>query len=292
MEPKRRTRISRARTISRARRAGTGLLINGVLLALTAFMGFPFLWMLTSSFKPLDEIFTGDTFLPAQFTLNSYQLLFSEFNVGRTMLNSLVYAAAATALALFSSALSGYAFAKFRFPGRRPLFGLVLASMALPFLMILVPLFVLMRNVFHWINTPWPLILPAAATAFGIFYMRQYMLSFPTEVLDAARVDGATEARTFRSIVVPMSMPALAGLGLLQFLASWNAFLWPMAVLQSPEIQTLPILLMQLNGVDQFHRRWDLLMAGAVISVVPVVILVLVLRRRFVEGVSGGAVKG
>jgi lactose/L-arabinose transport system permease protein len=137
------------------------------------FMVFPFAWMAVSSLKPFSEIFAGDTFLPAAPTLDNYASLFSRYDVGRAIWNSTFIAVFFTVLSTILCALGGYAFAKFTFPGRRWLFGFVLATLAIPFAVLLVPLFLLMRNVLHWIDTPWPLIVPWAANAFGIFFMRQ-----------------------------------------------------------------------------------------------------------------------
>jgi hypothetical protein len=155
------------------------------LAAISALMLFPFAWMLASSFKPFTEIFAGRSFLPVQPTLANYASLFQQSDALRKVWNSLYIAALYTALAVFLCAMGGYAFAKFRFPGRGVLFGFLLATMAVPFAVTMVPLFIMMRNWFHWIDTPWPLIVPWAANAFGIFFMRQYMLSVPDDMLDA-----------------------------------------------------------------------------------------------------------
>jgi ABC-type glycerol-3-phosphate transport system permease component len=260
------------------------------LAAISALMLFPFAWMLASSFKPFTEIFAGRSFLPVQPTLANYASLFQQSDALRKVWNSLYIAALYTALAVFLCAMGGYAFAKFRFPGRGVLFGFLLATMAVPFAVVMVPLFIMMRNWFHWIDTPWPLIVPWAANAFGIFFMRQYMLSVPDDMLDAARVDGASELRIFLRIVLPVSRPGLASLAILFFVLKWNDFLWPLAVLRSEEVQTVPVMLNSLQGPPG-RTAFDVLMAGSVVSVLPMLLLFLLLQRHLVVGLTAGAVR-
>jgi ABC-type glycerol-3-phosphate transport system permease component len=260
------------------------------LAAISALMLFPFAWMLASSFKPFTEIFAGRSFLPEHPTLANYASLFQQSDALRKVWNSLYIAALYTALAVFLCAMGGYAFAKFRFPGRGVLFGFLLATMAVPFAVTMVPLFIMMRNWFHWIDTPWPLIVPWAANAFGIFFMRQYMLSVPDTMLDAARVDGASELRIFLRIVLPVSRPGLASLAILFFVLKWNDFLWPLAVLRSDEVQTIPVMLAALQGPPG-RTAFDVLMAGSVVSVLPMLLLFLLLQRHLVVGLTAGAVR-
>lgn len=261
------------------------------LILISIFMIFPFIWMLVSSFKPFQEIFAGHTFLPENPTLANYVSLFEQSNAWRKIWNSFFIATTATVLAVFLCALGGYAFAKFRFPGRGFLFTFMLASMAIPFAVVMVPLFVMMRNFFHWIDTPWPLIVPGAANAFGIFFMRQYMLSIPDDLLDAARVDGASEFGIFLRIVLPTSVPGLVSLAIIFFMASWNNFLWPAAVLRSDDMLTVPLMLNALQGPPG-RTAFDVLMAGSVISLLPMLVIFLVLQRHLVAGITAGAVKG
>jgi ABC-type glycerol-3-phosphate transport system permease component len=260
------------------------------LAAISALMLFPFAWMLASSFKPFTEIFAGRSFLPEHPTLANYASLFQQSDALRKVWNSLYVAALYTALAVFLCAMGGYAFAKFRFPGRGVLFGFLLATIAVPFAVIIVPLFIMMRNWFHWIDTPWPLIVPWAANAFGIFFMRQYMLSVPDDMLDAARVDGASELRIFLRIVLPVSRPGLASLAILFFVLKWNDFLWPLAVLRSDDVQTVPVMLAALQGPPG-RTAFDVLMAGSVVSVLPMLLLFLLLQRHLVVGLTAGAVR-
>jgi ABC-type glycerol-3-phosphate transport system permease component len=267
------------------------LFVYVVLIAISAFMVFPFVWMLVSSFKPFPEIFTGNSFLPVHWTLHSFRSFFAQRDALRALWNSFYIATTSTILSLFLCALGGYGFAKFRFPGRTFLFAFVISTLAIPFAVIIVPLFVMMRNDFHWIDTPWPLIIPWAANAFGIFFMRQYMLTIPDELIDAGRVDGASEPAIFFRIVLPVARPALVSLGIIFFIASWNNFLWPLVVLPSPSHWTLPLLLRSLQGPPG-RTPYDVLMAGSVVSTLPLVIGFLFFQRRLVAGILAGTVKG
>jgi ABC-type glycerol-3-phosphate transport system permease component len=241
-----------------------------VLIGMSAFMVFPFVWMVVSSLKPFEEIFAGHHFLPEHWTLRNFSAFFHQTNAARALLNSTYIATAQTALSLFLCALGGYAFAKFRFFGRDVLFAFVIATLAVPFAVIVVP----------W-----------AANAFGIFFMRQYMLSIPDELIDAGRVDGASEIRIFLRIILPVARPALISLGIIVFIASWNNFLWPLVVLPSPSQWTLPLVLRSLQGAPG-RTPYDVLMAGSVVSTLPIVVAFLVFQRRLVSGIMAGTVKG
>jgi ABC-type glycerol-3-phosphate transport system permease component len=267
------------------------IVVYVALLLLSAFMIFPFLWMLVSSFKPFAEIFAGTAFLPQHPTLHNYISLFDQSDALHKIWNSFYIAATSTVLSVFLCALGGYAFAKFQFPGRGFLFSFMLASMAIPFAVVIVPLFIMMRNYFHWIDTPLPLIIPGAANAFGIFFMRQYMSAMPNEMLDAARVDGASEFRIFLRIVLPTSIPGLVSLGIIFFMSSWNNFLWPTAVLRSPAQQTVPLMLNSLQGPPG-RTAFDVLMAGSVISLLPMLIVFLMLQRHLIAGITAGSIRG
>src|SRR5205823_3708932 len=278
-----------------ARRVGRGfatkLVVYAVLIGFSAFMVFPFVWMVVSALKPFPEIFSGQSFLPEHPTLHNFASFFHQRNALKALWNSFYIATASTLLSLFLCALGGYGFAKFRFPGRDVLFAFVIATLAVPFAVIVVPLFVMMRNDFHWVDTPWPLIVPWAANAFGIFFMRQYLLSIPDELIDAGRVDGASEPRIFLRIVLPIARPALISLGIIFFISSWNNFLWALVVLPSPSHWTLPLLLRSLQGPPG-RTPYDVLMAGSVISTLPLVLGFLFFQRRLVAGILAGTVKG
>ena len=285
---------ARAEALARRRRQEFVLvkaLAYAAIAVVSAFMVFPFVWMAVSSLKPFEEIFAGDSFLPRSPTLANYRSLFEQSDALRKIWNSFFIAGTGTALSVFLCALGGYAFAKFRFPGRTVLFGVMLATMTIPFAVVMVPLFVMMRNAFGWIDTPWPLIVPGAANAFGIFFMRQYMFSIPDEMLDAARVDGASEFGIFLRIVVPTAIPGLVSLAIIFFMGSWNNFLWPSAVLRSPENYTVPLMLRALQGPPG-RDAFDVLMAGSVVSLLPMLVVFLLLQRHLIAGITAGSVKG
>lgn len=269
---------------------GAPVLLYGIVIAVSVFTAFPFVWMLLSSLKPLPEIF-GQGFWPAHANLDNFRRLFQKTPALRAMFNSLFIAVLSTAGSLLFCSLGGYGFAKFHFPGRDALFSVMLISMTIPFVVGLIPTFILMRNTFHWIDTPWPLIVPGLANAFGVFFMRQYLSTVPDELLDAGRIDGASEPMVFFRIVLPVITPALASLEIIFFMASWNNYLWPNIVLREPTAQTLPVLIVGLQG-SAGRTPYDLMMAGAVVSVIPMVIVFVALQRYFYSGITAGAVKG
>jgi ABC-type glycerol-3-phosphate transport system permease component len=179
----------------------------------------------------------------------------------------------------------GYGFAKHKFPGHEVLFGVLLATMIIPLGVIMLPLYLLMRDL-HWIDTYQALIVPSAVGALGVFFMRQYISTIPDELLDAARLDGAGEVNLFRRVILPMSLPALASLGVIVFVNQWNNFVWPLVILQSPEKFTLPLILSSGSLAGSNY------MAVAVVSLIPMAALFLIFQGRFVEGVTTGAMSG
>jgi ABC-type glycerol-3-phosphate transport system permease component len=261
-----------------------------VIIGVCCFTTLPFVWMFLSSLKPLPEIFSGG-FLPTSPSLNNYVRLFGETKVLNSTWNSIYIALISSALSVFLCALGGYAFAKFCFKGKEFLFGLMLATMAIPFVVTMVPLFIMMRNVFQWIDTPLPLIVPSAANAFGIFFMRQYMISVADEMLDAGRIDGASEFKIFTHLVLPTTTPALVSLGIIFFMASWNAYLFPLIVLRNENALTLPLMLGSLTSTDG-RTPYDLWMACSVVSIIPAIVVFLSLQRYFYAGITAGSVKG
>lgn len=260
------------------------------MIAVCAYTTFPFLWMFFSSLKPLSEIF-GQGLLPANPSLENFRRLFAETPALQALIRSFLIAITATVSSVFFCALGGYGFAKFHFPAKGFLFALMLGTMTIPFAVTLVPLFVMMRNVFHWIDTPYPLIVPGIANAFGIFFMRQYMLTVADEMLDAARIDGANEIQIFLRLVLPTTTPALASLGIIFFMGSWNNYLFPTIVLRDPNTATLPVLIASLQG-DAGRTPYDLIMAASVVSTIPMLVVFLLLQRFFYAGITAGGVKG
>ncbi|MDD5564029.1 MAG: carbohydrate ABC transporter permease [Thermoanaerobaculaceae bacterium] len=249
----------------------------------------PFLWMLSASLMPAGEASQWPpSFLPSRPTLANYRALFQRLDLGRCFLNSAFVAVVSTALALLVVSLAGYAFAKLRFPGRSRLFRTLLTAMVIPAQVAMLPLFLLLREV-GLVNTYWGVIIPALAPVFGIFMVRQYALSLPDELLDAARVDGAGEFTIYRRLVLPLLRPILVTFGVFSFIGAWNDFMWPLIVLTDDRRYTLPVALANLIG--EHAQDIELMMAGSVLTVLPVLLLFLVLQRTYVEGLTMGGVK-
>lgn len=262
-----------------------------LLILIALFMILPFIWMLSTSLKPVSEVFQSPPqLISPNASLDAYRTLFEEKGFARNLGNTLVVATTATVLRLFFCALGGYGFAKFSFRGRGALFAFVLATMVIPFGVTLIPLYYIMLQM-RWIDTFWPLIIPGAANAFGIFFMRQYISTLPNELIDAARIDGAREFAIFWRVILPMIAPGLVSLGLIFFMASWNDYLFPLVILKSPSNFTLPLTIRSLVAGGLGRPVYNLQMAGAVISIVPLLIIFLVFQRRFIEGITAGAVK-
>jgi ABC-type glycerol-3-phosphate transport system permease component len=265
------------------------LVLYGVLIIVSAFMMLPFVWMLSTSFKPQSEIFTQPPLLISpNMSLDGYTFVI-EHGVLRALANTAFISAAFTFVSIFLCALGGYGFAKYNFPGRRILFLLMLGTMMIPGAVTMVPSYLMMRDL-KWIDTVLPLVVPGAANAFGIFFMRQYISTISSELLDAARIDGAGEFGVFRHIVLPIIRPGLISLGLIFFMGAWNNYLGPLIYLKSPEHFTLPLFMMTLTGPPGYSA-WREFMAVGVISVVPLLILFIVFQRRFIDGITAGAVK-
>ncbi|HUP01497.1 MAG TPA: carbohydrate ABC transporter permease [Gemmatimonadota bacterium] len=250
----------------------------------------PLVWMVSASFMPAGQANTyPPALLPLDPTLEHYRALFTRLDLARTFFNSAFLAAAVTVIALFFNSLAGYAFAKLRFRGRDRLFRGLLAALVIPVQVAMLPLFLMLKEL-NLVNTYWGVIVPGMASIFGIFLIRQYALSVPDELLDAARIDGAGEFRIYRSVVLPLCRPILVTLGIFTFLAVWNDFMWPLIVLTDNDLYTLPVALANLVG--ERVQDTELMMAGAVVTVLPVLVLFLALQRYYIEGVMMGSVKG
>jgi multiple sugar transport system permease protein len=253
-------------------------------------MATPFVWMILSSFKTTQELRREPSkWIPEEPTLQNYRDLFDRLDFPRYFFNSTVVALAVTAGNLLFCSMLGYALAKLAFPGKRALFAVVLATLMIPGVVTLVPLFVLVSNL-NLTNTHAGLILPTVAGAFGVFLMRQYMLGIPDDLLDAARVDGAGEYRIFFRVVLPLCGPPLATLGVLTFLASWNNFLWPLVVASTEDMYTLPVAL-ALFSIGQQESNVALQMAGATVVVLPVVLLFFATQRYVIQGIATTGLK-
>jgi len=222
--------------------------------------------------------------LPPTWHPENYVDLFTRFRVGRYLTNSVIVTGVVVLLNIVFSTLAGYSLAKYDFPGRNLIFGFILSTIMVPFAVILIPLYLIVRT-FGWVNTYQGLIMPFALSAFGIFLMRQYMLALPNEYLDAARIDGASEITIFWRIVMPLARPAVITLAIVTFVGNWDEFLWPLIVATEDRYRTLPVGLAAF--LQDYQNEWHLLMAGAVVAATPVVLLFLLMQGRFLESMAG-----
>jgi ABC-type glycerol-3-phosphate transport system permease component len=276
--------------LMKPRSVAVNVALYGLLILLAVYTILPFVWMVSTSFKPMEEVFARPPKLYSpNMSFNSYRYVM-EVGALRALSNTALVATAATASSLFFCTLGGYGFAKFRFPGQKALFGFLLATLVIPGAIMLVPTYVIMVKL-GWTNTYLPLIVPGAANAFGIFFMRQYIGTVSDEIIDAARIDGASEFGIFWRIIAPICVPGLITLGLIFFMNSWNNYLLPSIYLKKAELYTLPLLQMQMSGVSgqTNYHNW---MALATISIVPPLIIFLLFQRRFTEGITAGALAG
>jgi len=253
-----------------------------------AVMFFPFLWTIITSISPGAGLGVTPSLIPEDPSLEAYRRLFSERPFGRVVLNSFALAAITTVVQLFTSTTAAYAFSRLPFRGQPIVFAIYLATMMIPLQVLIVPLFVELKT-FGLLNTYLGALLPAFASAFGIFLVRQAMNQVPRELDEAATIDGAGHIRIFCTIILPNIRPALATLVVFAFMGSWNSFLWPLVVLRSPELQTLPIALAGLRG--QYTTDWDVIMAGSVVSVLPMLALYIFAQKYVVQGVANSGIK-
>lgn len=262
------------------------LLLTVALIAVMA----PFLWMVLGSVKTNAELRqVPPTWWPEAATFGNYAALFDRLSFGRFFANSTIVAVVVTAGNLVFCSMVGYSLAMLDFRGRKALFGLIMATLMIPGVVTFVPLFVLVANA-GLVNTLPGLLLPFLVSPFGVFLMRQFMLGLPRDLLDAARVDGAGELKIFFRVFLPLCGPALATLGILTFLGSWNNFLWPLVVAQTEDTYTLPVAL-ALYSTGQNATQYGLLLAGATIVVLPVLVVFMIFQRRFIQGIATTGMK-
>ena len=268
-----------------------GSILLYVLLAIgAAFALLPLIWMVSASFMQPGEANTyPPRLLSANPTLEHYRTLFTRLNLGRYFLNSVIVAVTATVVSLLINSMAGYAFAKLRFRGRDRLFRFLTLGLVIPVQVSMLPLFLIMREM-GLVNTYWGVIIPSLASIFGIFLIRQYAISIPDDLIDAARIDGAGEFRIYWSVVLPVIRPILATMAIWTFLSTWNDFMWPLIVLSDDQMFTLPVALANLSG--ERVQDTELMMAGSVLTVLPVLLVFLFLQRYYVEGITAGSVKG
>jgi len=266
------------------------MIVNGLLFGMAAVTLFPLLWMVAASLMPAGASSTyPPPLLPVHATLDNYRELFAHAGVGRYLANSVLLAVSATLLSLLFNVSAGYAFAKLRFAGRDRLFKGLVGALVVPGQVAMVPLFLLLKQM-GLVNTYGGVIVPALASIFGIFLVRQYALSIPDDLLEAARVDGASEFRIFRSIVVPVLKPIIVTLGVFTLLGTWNDFMWPLIVLTDRDLYTLPVALATLSR--EHVQDNELMMAGSVLTTLPVLLVFVALQRYYIEGLTAGSIKG
>jgi multiple sugar transport system permease protein len=268
----------------RPRLAPGTLALHALLIAGSVIMLLPFAWMLSTSLKLPPEIFTyPPVWIPSTIAWQNYVKTVTVMPFGRFYLNSLFVTTGVTLLQLLTSSLAAFAFARMRFPGRNALFLLYLATLMIPFQVTMIPNFILVRFL-GWYDTYQALILPPAFSAFSTFLLRQYFLGIPRDLDEAARIDGATSLRIWWQVIMPLAGPAIAALATFVSLNSWNDFLWPLIITNSPEMRTLPVGLSTFQG--QYKTDWNLLMAGSVIAMLPVLLVYMIGQRWFIRGIT------
>jgi multiple sugar transport system permease protein len=276
--------------MSAPRKALATLGIHLLLVAAVCLTIFPLAWMVMASVMPAGEASAYPmSWVPSTLSLEHYRALFSRLEIVRYIMNSALIAGAVTLISLVVNSMAGYAFAKLSFPGRERVFRGLVATLVVPGQVTMLPLFMLLKYL-GLINSFWGVIVPGMASVFGIFLFRQYALSIPDSLLDAARIDGAGEWRIYRSIVLPLCKPILLTLAVFTFMGTWNDFMWPLVVLTDRRLHTLPVALANLSG--EHVQDTELMMAGALLTVLPVIVLYALLQRYYIEGIMVGSIKG
>lgn len=269
----------------RATASLTRIIFYLLLTAAVALTVLPVYWMFMASFMTLGDVFTTPVNLfPPEWRPQNYVDIFIQFNIGRYFVNSLIVTGCIVILQVIFCSIVGYSMAKFDYPGKNVIFAFIMATLMIPFAVIVIPLYLIVRG-FDWVDTYQGLILPFTLSPIGIFLMRQFIVSVPDDYMDAARIDGASELGIFFRIVLPLSRPAIITLAIITFVTNWDDFLWPLIITTTDRYRTLPIGLAQF--LQEYQNEWNLLMAGAVVAVLPVIILFLAMQRRFLEGMAG-----
>jgi multiple sugar transport system permease protein len=264
-------------------------ILHLVLIALSLTMLFPFLWTVSASLKGNDAVLaTPPQLLPVPVHWENYAAVTQIIPFWQLLFNSLLVAVVTTVLQVLTCSMAAYAFARLRFRGLGPLFLIYLATLMVPAQVTYTPLFIFMR-VLGLTNTYAGLILPGITSAFGVFLLRQFFLTIPRELEEAAFLDGASHWTVYWRIILPLSRSGLAALTIFSFMASWNSFLWPLLVTSDPQIMTLPLGLSTLQG--QYSTAWNQLMAGTVLSIIPIVIVYILAQRQFIEGLALSGLK-
>lgn len=265
------------------------ILLYAILILTSVITLVPFIWMLGVSF-----MYDGKAsvfppiFLPDPFTIVQYQTLLERLNVAQNFFNSLFLSLSVSIISLFFNSMAGFAFAKYRFKGKNFIFNLLLSSMIIPSQVTMLPLFLMLKSM-GFINTYMAIIIPGMANIFGIFLIRQYCLAIPDSLIEAARMDGATDFQIYRKVILPLAIPVLVTLAIFSFLGTWNDFLWPLIALTDDSMYTLPVALSNL--MLEHTKDPELMMAGSVVTVIPVIIVFLALQKYYIKGIMMGSVK-
>ena len=250
----------------------------------------PYYWMVVSSFKPLEDIFSTAThFFPRVISSMGYEKLVTAVPYMRWYLNSIIFTGGFVILALFLSTLGGFALAKYNFRFQHLIFFIIVGTQMIPFPLLLMPLFIQLTK-WKIINSSLGLIVPFAVNPFGVFFMRQYMLSIPSDLLDAARIDGCSEPKLFYKIALPLARPALAALTILFAMMAWNALLWPLIIMR--ETIKFPLTVGIASQLGSYRPQYDLIMAGSFLATLPIIVIFLLMQKHFISGLSAGAIKG
>ncbi|KUK83140.1 MULTISPECIES: carbohydrate ABC transporter permease [Petrotoga] len=264
--------------------------VHGLLIIWLLISVIPFVWMLSTSFKGPGEIFIfPPRWIPRNPTFNNYIDLFQNMNFGRPFLNSVIVSLSTTFLSVLVATMAGYGFAKFHFKNKNLLFLFILGTIMVPGQITMIPVFLLLSRL-NLLNTYWGLILPAIANAFNIFFMRQYIMGVPDELIEAAKMDGAHEGWIFFRIILPLARPAMAAITIFTFTGSWNNFLWPLIIATDESMYTLPVAVSVLGG--QYTENIAMQMAGSVIVILPLIIVFLFTQRYFIKGITFTGMKG
>ena len=268
----------------------TSGILHLVMIACAGLTLLPFIWMVGASFMTSGEASSfPPKFIPDQFTLRQYLFLFQRLNVGRYFLNSMILAFAVTFISLFVNSLAGFGFAKYAFKGKQSIFTFLLSSMIIPGQVTMLPVFLLLKKM-GLLNTYFGIIIPGMASIFGIFLIRQYLQGVPDSLIEAARIDGASDFKIYWQIILPLAKPVLVTLALFTFMGTWNDFLWPLIVMTQNDMYTLPVALANLLG--EYVQDPELMMAGSVITILPVMIVFLFLQKYYIRGILIGGLKG
>jgi alpha-1,4-digalacturonate transport system permease protein len=273
----------------RGRLKGANLFVWLILVVGALVVAFPLYWMFATAVRPKKEIFGGGLDLvPSTFVWSNFSDAWNKLPWDQFYINSLAIVAIAVPVTVFINLLAGYTFAKYKFPGRDILFLLMISTLMIPIQVIMVPEFLIVAKL-GWVNTWWGVLVPRAAEAFGLFMVRQFMVSIPDELIEAARLDGAGEFTIFRRVVLPLSWPVIAVLSIFTFMWRWNDFAWPLVVLQNQSSYTVPLGLNLMKG--QYFTDWTGLMSMSLLSIIPIMLVFVVFQRYFIQGIASTGLK-